>query len=96
MVIAGNVRPAKTSFAVLTIRRGGKVVVNRRVGLDGQGRYRFVYRVPARGNHLVHVRFPGDRDNVGNIASKRFRATAPPRGGGQNVNILRPGAARSG
>ncbi len=96
VVVAGAVRPVKTSFAVLTIRRGGKVVVSRRVGLDGQGRYRFVYRVPARGNYLVQVRFPGDRDNVANASSRRFHATPPPRGGGQNVKILRPGAAQTG
>ncbi len=83
VVIAGNVRPAKTSFVNLTIRRGGQVVVNRRVDLSNQSRYRFVYQVTARGNHLVQVRYPGDRDNLAGAASQRFQAVAAPRAGSQ-------------
>ncbi|MBA2377289.1 MAG: hypothetical protein H0V75_14380 [Rubrobacter sp.] len=74
VIVSGNVRPVKRSFAVLTIRRGGQIVVNRRINLNNRGAYRFVYRVPTRGNYSATVRFNGDADNVANASSRTFRA----------------------
>lgn len=97
VVVTGNVRPVKTSFALLTIRRGGTVVVNRRVNLDGQGRYRFVYRVPIRGNYVATVRYPGDGQNLSGASSRRFQSSAaPPRSAGQQQStVVGRGATRS-
>lgn len=72
--MSGRVLPTHSSYVRLAIKRNGDVISRRKVNLDRDGRYRFVYRPSRPGDYRFYAIFSSDRDHLGNRSpQKGFR-----------------------
>ncbi|MBA2442073.1 MAG: chitobiase/beta-hexosaminidase C-terminal domain-containing protein [Rubrobacter sp.] len=67
-VISGQVSPAHTGSAKVTVKRGTTVVATKVVSLSDTSRYRLSFKPASTGNYSVSASFAKDADHLGNTS----------------------------
>jgi hypothetical protein len=71
LLMSGEVEPSHTGEVTLTIKRGGKKVVQKGVQLDENSRYALEYEPRRAGEYSVVATYPSDEDHAGSQSPKR-------------------------